>query len=74
MGISDLKSIKGFLEIGGFIKGVKVTSKSPNYAGLTKNKVLKAIFEARKRHITFSKDQPSSKKHLLIRQIAMKMK
>lgn len=71
--ISNLESIKGFLEIGGFIKGVKVTSKSPYYAGLTKNKVLKAIFEARKRHITFSRDQPTSQKHPLIRQIAMKI-
>lgn len=73
LGISDLKSIKRFLEIGGFIKGVKVTSKSPYYAGLTKNKVLKAIFEARKRHITFSKHQSANQKHPLIRQIAVKM-
>jgi hypothetical protein len=43
--ISKLDSIKKFIEIGGFINGVKITGKSKYFGGIIKNQLLKKSFE-----------------------------
>ena len=39
------KSAKTFLQMGGFVSGVKVTKNSKNYTGMEKNKLLKLAVE-----------------------------
>jgi hypothetical protein len=51
--IANLKSIEKFIEIGGFIEGVKITRKSKFFAGIPKNDLLKLVYEMRRNSFTF---------------------
>lgn len=70
LGISELKSIKRFIDVGGFIKGVGITGKSKYYKKLTKNDLLKTIFILRKNSFYFpSNINDNEHKHKIIRDI-----
>jgi len=47
VGTSNIKQIKNFQKIGGFVPGVKVSLKSKYHVGQEKNKVLKYIIDKR---------------------------
>jgi len=69
LGIKELKSIRRFIEIGGFIEGVKITGKSRYYAGITKNNLLNLLFTLNKHSFQFPSDMRTRKKNFVIREM-----
>lgn len=67
LGIKELKSIGRFIEIGGFIDGVKITGKSRYYKGITKNNLLNLVFNMNKKTFQFPENIGTLKKHRIIR-------
>ncbi|MFH1332475.1 MAG: hypothetical protein ABIH63_04300 [archaeon] len=66
LGIKELKSIKRFIEIGGFIEGVEITGKSKYYKGIYKNDLLKTLFNMRMKSFRFQKDYSNKTKNEII--------
>lgn len=69
LGIKELKSIKRFIEIGGFINGVKITGKSKYFKGIEKNKLLTILVEMREDSFQFPKERDSKAKNEIVRDI-----
>lgn len=67
LGIKELKSIKRFIQLGGFIEGVKITGKSRYYAGITKNCLLNLIFEMNENSFQFPKGLGRKEKNVIVR-------
>jgi len=59
---TSMKSILNFLKLGGFIKGIKISSKSPYHEGIDKSTLLLGILEFKKRE----------KKDRLLRKLSIK--
>jgi len=66
LGIKELKSIKRFIEIGGFIEGVKITGKSKYFKGIEKNDLLKILFEMKINNFRFVKNLTNEEKNKII--------
>ncbi len=66
-GIKELKSIKRFVEIGGFIKGVKITGKSKYYRGFTKNSLIDLMLKLKEKSFHFEKGLTNAQKHNILR-------
>jgi hypothetical protein len=69
LGIKELKSIRRFAEMGGFIKGVKITGKSKYFKGVTKNKLLNLIIFMNKESFHFLKDLDIKDKNHIVREM-----
>jgi len=67
LGIKELNSIRRFIEIGGFVEGVKITGKSRYYAGITKNDLLHMIVSMNDHSFQFPPEIGVVKKHRIIR-------
>jgi hypothetical protein len=68
-GIKELKSIRRFIEIGGFIVGVKITGKSKYYKGVTKNRLLKIVFNLNEKSFQFPEEINIEGKNFIIREM-----
>ncbi|MBW2976665.1 hypothetical protein KY347_04425 [Candidatus Woesearchaeota archaeon] len=66
LGIKELKSIKKFIEIGGFINGVKITGKSKYFKGIEKNKLLNTLFGMKVNNFRLDKDLLNKDKNNII--------
>ena len=67
IGIKELKSIRRFIEIGGFVDGVEITGKSRYYKGVTKNNLLDIVFSMNKKSFQFPEGIVTREKHKIIR-------
>jgi hypothetical protein len=67
--IKELNSIRRFIEIGGFIEGVKITGKSRYYAGITKNDLLGLLFTMNKHSFQFPPDMSTEEKNFVLREM-----
>jgi hypothetical protein len=64
-----LNSIRRFIEIGGFIEGVKITGKSKYYAGITKNDLLNLLFTMNEHSFQFPPDMIIEEKNFVLREM-----
>lgn len=71
LGIKNMKSIRRFIEIGGFIEGVRITGKSKYYKGIEKNKMLKLLVEMREHSFYFPEGLEIEQKNKMIREILL---
>jgi hypothetical protein len=69
LGIKELNSIRRFIEIGGFIEGVKITGKSKYYAGITKNDLLNLLFTMNEHSFQFPPDMIIEEKNFVLREM-----
>jgi len=69
LGIKELKSIKRFIEIGGFIEGVEITGKSTYYEGIQKNDLLKLLVRMREESFYFPRGLSNKQKNEMIRKM-----
>ena len=67
LGIKELKSVRRFIEIGGFVDGVKITGKSRYYAGIVKNDLLNLLFTLNEHSFQFPDDISIMKKNYVVR-------
>jgi len=67
LGIKELKSVRRFIEIGGFVDGVKITGKSRYYAGITKNDLLNLLFTLNEHSFQFPDDISIMKKNYVVK-------
>jgi hypothetical protein len=67
IGIKKIRIIERFIEIGGFIDGVKITGKSIYYKGITKNNLLNLAFGMNKKSFQFPEDMNTPEKNKIIR-------
>jgi len=69
LGIKELNSIRRFIEIDGFIEGVKITGKSRYYAGITKNNLLNLLFTMNEHSFQFPQDMSTEEKNFVLREM-----
>ncbi|MDI6806975.1 MAG: LAGLIDADG family homing endonuclease [Candidatus Aenigmarchaeota archaeon] len=67
--IKKLESIEKFIQIGGFIEGVKITGKSKYFRGLSKNSLLKLLYEMRVHSFNFLINHSTVEKKQIIREM-----
>ena len=67
LGIKELKSVRRFIEIGGFVDGVKITGKSRYYAGIAKNDLLNLLFTLNEHSFQFPDDISIMKKNYVLK-------
>lgn len=73
IGIKELKSVRRFLEIGGFIEDVKITGKSKYYKGLSKNLLLRLIIDLHDKPFQFCHNLSTQQKHdILLKKLEIK--
>lgn len=72
LGIKELRSIRRFVEIGGFINGVKITGKSKYYKGIPKNSLLKLIINLHDKSFQFPHTFVTTHKNYILLNIMMK--
>jgi hypothetical protein len=69
LGIKELRSVRRFVKIGGFIDGTKITGKSRYYNGIPKNCLLNLIMDLHDKSFQFPNHFNTKEKNYLIRKI-----
>jgi len=69
LGIKELKSVRRFIEIGGFIKGVKITGKSKYYRGVSKNSLLELVLSLNEKSFHFLPYLEIKEKNQIVREM-----